>query len=192
MFGNFLSCSGPPGAKQGAPGASGGEGRGQEGTHCSPSSQRSLASAALALQTPPSSSSSGICLKSWVRNVEWEWGRRGGKGQTDIPARHAVKSSGQEEPGHQAPPEPLAVPGSAPRGRWHRDTDTRPSLSRYFCCPRISSELLVAAQLPRPSPCSPRGFHLAQVTQTPGARVTHTVHSECLTLRVTNERGFRL
>lgn len=63
MFGNFLSCSGPPGAKQGAPGASGGEGRGQKGTYCSPSSQRNLASAALALQTPPSSSSSGTCLK---------------------------------------------------------------------------------------------------------------------------------
>lgn len=34
--------------------------------HCSPSGQRSLASAALALQTPHSSSSSGVCLKSWV------------------------------------------------------------------------------------------------------------------------------
>lgn len=36
-------------------------------------------------------------------------GRRGGKGQRGIPDWHPVKSSGQEELGHRALPEPLAV-----------------------------------------------------------------------------------
>lgn len=39
MFGNFLSCSGPPGAKQGAPGASGGEGGNRRGHTTAPAAR---------------------------------------------------------------------------------------------------------------------------------------------------------
>lgn len=44
----------------------------------------------------------------------------------------------------------------APWGRWHHDTDTRLSPSCYICRRRNSSELLVAAQLAKVEPTSPR------------------------------------
>lgn len=88
---------------------------------------------------------------------QWEWGRRGGKGQTGIPDWHPAKSSGPEELGHKAPPEHLAVSQSASWGRWHHDIDTGPSWSRYFCCLGISCELLVAAQLVKAEPMSLHG-----------------------------------
>lgn len=109
MFGNFLSCSGPPGTQQGAPTASGGEGGEWEGSHCSPSSQRSLASAALALQRPPRSSSSGICLKSWVQNEEVGMGQKGWERSDWHPRLASSEELGPRGAGTQSSPEHSAV-----------------------------------------------------------------------------------